>query len=488
MHNKRKMLGILLIITVATGISLALVSVAMATADVTNPVVTSVTPANGSTIFTNGGSTVYYQSGNSTPMVIKADYSDEVGGSGVDPANVMVHLDGENMLFDCPVQTASHVECNATAADLYPGSHTLDVYVMDYAGNLTVNPTTFNVVVDNAVPTYSNLSPTNGSTIYTSQLNSTSTNDPSALRFDYDLTDAAPSSGYSPMSHVNDTSPPSVTGAMIMGCTKTPTTNPTHYSCQANRAGLLHLGDNTLRVFLKDKVGNSNYSDPASNENHYTVVDDVVPAVSVTTDGITITATYSDPQPTGALSTNLASGIDLATNPPMIHLDGICLDDIEVCTTSATTMSCPVPGGLAPGDHPIEAMANDVAGNAGDGTGTLTIDPPPCSTAKPDLSLSSPEPFWGSYADYTDGTLSVTWTVNNIGTAPAANVMFTGSEPSPGVSLITAMPAAIGNIAVANSGIVVLQYHVPSGLLGFHVAMTGSAQNECATDTYTYPV
>ncbi|MHB1361327.1 MAG: hypothetical protein ACYCW5_01850 [Thermoleophilia bacterium] len=51
--------------------------------------------------------------------MIKADYSDEVGGSGVDPASIMVHLDGGNMLDNCPVQTASHLECSAAAADLY---------------------------------------------------------------------------------------------------------------------------------------------------------------------------------------------------------------------------------------------------------------------------------------------------------------------------------------------------------------------------------
>jgi hypothetical protein len=487
MRKKSKILGLLLVvISVAAITSLAIGSMAMAAdPDITAPVVTNVVPANGSTIYTNGSSTIYYQNGNSTPMVIRADYSDDAGGSGVDPAGVMVHLDGGNMLSDCPVQTDTHVDCNATAADLYPGGHTLDVYVFDYAGNFTVNQTTLTVVVDDQVPTYSNLAPAAGSTIYTSQLNSSSINDLSALRFDYDLTDPAPSSGYSPMSHVNDTSPPSVTGAMISNtsCVKTPATNPTHYSCQVNRAKLLHLGDNTLTVFLKDKVGNSNYSDP-SGVNHYTVVDDVAPTVSnITANPTTITATYTDPSPTGALSTNLASGINAGT--AMIHVDVTMIDG---CTATATGISCPTPAGLAVGTHAVEVTVADNTGNSGSGTGTLTIDPPPCSTSKPDLSLRSPSSFWGSYADYTAGTLSVTWTVNNIGSAPAANVMITGSVPSPEVTLISSMPAVIGNIAAGNSGSVVLQYHVPTGLLGFHVSMTGSAQNECTTDTYTYPV
>ncbi|MDO8737331.1 MAG: hypothetical protein Q7K29_09670, partial [Thermoleophilia bacterium] len=79
-------------------------SLAMAAGDVTAPLVTNVVPANGSMMFTNGSSTIYYQTGNTTPLVIKADYSDEVGGSGIDPSSVMVHLDGSNMLDNCPVQ------------------------------------------------------------------------------------------------------------------------------------------------------------------------------------------------------------------------------------------------------------------------------------------------------------------------------------------------------------------------------------------------
>lgn len=459
--------------------------------DLSEPSVTSVVPANGSTIYSNGSSTIYYQSGNTTPTVIRADYTDEAGGSGVDPASVMVHLDGGNMLSDCPVQTVSHVDCNATAADLFPGTHPLDVYVMDYAGNLTVNHTTLIVVVDDQAPTYSNLLPAAGSTLYTSQLNSTSTNDPSALRFDYDLTDAAPSSGYSPMSHINDSVPPGVAGAMIMqGCNKTPTsTNPTHYSCQANRAKLLHLGDNTLSVLLKDKVGNtsSNYTDPSSL-NHYTVVDDVAPTVSgVTANSTTITAAYSDPLPTGALSTLLASGINAGT--AMIHVDGNMI--MNGCTVTAAGISCPTPAGLAVGTHSIEAMVTDNSGNTGMATGSLTVDPPPCTVGKPSLSLAAPVASWGTYANYTARKLSVTWTVNNTGSTNASSVQLESSNSTYApITTVTAMPAAVGDIAGGGSGSVVVQYQLPTGTpitgSGFHVVNTASA-NDCGGNSYAYP-
>ncbi|MHB9112021.1 MAG: hypothetical protein ACYC4D_05275 [Thermoleophilia bacterium] len=450
--------------------------------DTTAPVVTNVVPADGSTIFTNGGSTIYYQSGNTTPLVIKADYSDETGGSGVDVASVMVHLDVSNMLMNCPVQTATHVECIATAADLTPGTHPVDIYVDDVAGNATMHRTWVTVVVDNAAPTYSNLSPADGSTIYTSQLNSISTNDLSALRIDYDLTDPAPSSGWSPMTHINESVPPGIAGAMISNtsCVKSPSaTNPTHYSCQMNRAKLLHLGDNTLSILLKDKVGNtsSDYSN-SSTLKHYTVVDDVDPLVSnIAADQTTITATYADPAPTGALSTNLTSGINAGT--AMVHVDGAMI--MMGCTATATGISCPTPSGLSAGTHSIEVMVSDDAGNLGMGTGTL------CVSGKPGVSVSIRSSYWASYADFTARELSVTLRFRNSGTDTAFATAMTGSTNTNGVSLSTAMPLAVGDLTGGANTEVTARYHIPVGVGNFKASITGSASDACGT-SYTYPV
>jgi len=468
-------------------VSLALGSLAMAVVDTTAPVVTNVVPTDGSTMYSNGSSTIYYQSGNTTPMVIKADYSDEVGGSGVEPLSVMVHLDGGNMLMNCPVQTASHVECVATAADLTPGTHPVDIWVDDIAGNRTINRTWVTVVVDNAAPTYSNLMPVNGSTILTSQLNSASINDLSALRIDYDLADPAPSSGYSPMSHVNESVPPGVMGAMISNtsCVKTPATNPTHYSCQMNRAKLLHLGDNTLSVLLKDMVGNksSDYSDP-STLKHYTVVDDVAPVVSgITADTTTISASYSDSLPTGALSTNLASGINAGT--AMVHVDGTMI--MMGCTATVTGISCPTPSGLSVGTHSIEVMVNDNAGNHGMAMGSLTIDPPPCTPGKPALTLSTAGASWASYADYLARELSVQLAVTNSGADAANSVAITGSTSTNGVTLSTPTPIDLGTVAGSANAATTVKYHVPSTTGSFKISVTASASDTCGT-SYTYPV
>ena len=489
MHKHGKsMIRILFLLTVTLIAGLMVQSIAQAVVDVTKPVVTSVTPVDGSTIYTNGTSTIYYQSGNATPLTIKADYTDETGGSGVDPASVMVHLDGMNMLDNCPVQTASHVECIATAADLYPGTHPLDIYVADLAGNLTMNRTWVTVVVDNVAPTYANLMPAGGSTILTSQLNSATINDMSALRFDYDILDAAPSSGVTPMSHVNESVPPGVVGGMISNtsCVKTPdAVNTTHYSCQVNRAKLLHLGDNTLSVLLKDRVGNlsSDYSNAATLK-HYMVVDDIAPTVGITAaNETTISATYSDPAPTGALSTSLTSGINPVT--AIVNVDGTTI--MTGCSANATGVSCSTPSGLAGGTHTVEVIVKDNAGNEGMATGTLSI----CTPVKPTLVLNAGVPSWDSYAAYLARDLSVDWTIHNTGSVDASSVTLTSFSNTNGVTIIGSPTASYGSIAAGASATQRLHYNVNNATgFSWHTVNTGTAVDAtCGTSpTYTYPV
>ncbi len=471
------MIGTVLIFT-----AFAVSATAGATADVTAPTVTNVIPADGSTIYTNGTSTTYYQLGNTTPLVIKADYADEAGGSGVDPTSVMVHLDVGNMLMNCPVQTASHVECTATAADLPPGTHPIDIYVADMAGNLTVNRTYVTVLADTSIPSFANLSPASGSIIYTSQLSSASASDPAALHFDYDIVDAAPSSGVAPMSHVNDTQPPSVSGAMIMGCTKTPDANfPTHYSCQVNRAKLLRLGDNTLTAFLKDHVGNSNYADPAA-VSHYTVIDDVAPTISTpAANPSTISASFSDPSPANALSTNLASGINPVS--AVIKIDGTAI--ASGCTAGAGSISCATPAGLAPGTHTIEVGVDDNSGNHA--SNSLTV-----ATGKPVLKLGAPAARWASYADYTAGILSVDWTLSNTGASIAKAATLTCTGNSNGILVNGPSTLTLGDIAAGGSATSTLRYEgfVNGGYVivgSWHTTNTGTAQDELG-NPYTYPV
>lgn len=475
------LLAVVGLLALSTGTAFAIV------VDTTAPTVSGVTPADGSTMYTNGASTIYYQFGNSTPLTIRATYGDEPGGRGVDPTSVMVHLDGSNMLFDCPTQTATEVACNATAADLFPGTHPVDIYVADLEGNMTMHRTWVTVVRDSSAPTYANLSIPGGSIIYTSQLGSSSINDLGALRFVYDIVDGTDSSSVVPMTHVNESVPPGVSGAMIMNssCVKTPdANNTTSYSCQVNRAKLLKLGDNTLSLLLKDRVGNmsSDYS-VAAGLNHFTVVDDVAPTVSgLSADASAIGASYSDPPPTGALSTSLAAGINGSTTT--VKVDG---STVSGCTATATGVSCPTPAGLSAGDHAVVVTVSDNAGNPGQGATTLTIDPPACVPGKPALSLTMTSIAWASYADFQARELSVGLRITNSGSDVANNVAITGSSNTNGVVLMTAAPIALGSIASSSAADTTAVYLVPTGVGSFRASVTASACDGCGT-SYGYPV
>lgn len=112
----------------------------------------------------------------------------------------------------------------------------------------------------------------------------------------------------------------------------------------------------------------------------------------------------------------------------------------------------------------------------------------PVEGGKPALSLGQPQPSWASVSDYQAGQLSVTWTVNNTGSAEAWSAQLTGSTDSNGVTLTTALPVSIGtgNILAGASGSVTLKYNVPTGVSSWQTAMTASAQDGIGA-TYIYP-
>jgi len=132
----------------------------------------------------------------SFPVTISADYADDAGGSGIKAESAMVHLDVGNMLMDCPVQTASHVECNANTSDLTTGTHSIDVYVEDNAGNGDWFHGSVTIVDDRA-PAVTYLGP--GAPGASTPINSTS------FTITGTYNDAAPSSGIaSAVASLND--------------------------------------------------------------------------------------------------------------------------------------------------------------------------------------------------------------------------------------------------------------------------------------------
>jgi hypothetical protein len=108
------------------------------------------------------------------------------------------------------------------------------------------------------------------------------------------------------------------------------------------------------------------------------------------------------------------------------------------------------------------------------------------TSSRPDLSVSQTGSFWASYADYTAGQLSVSYSVGNSAAAAAYDVAITASSNTSGVTVTSALPAAVGDIPAAGSAPVTLVYHVPAGVAVFNASLSGSA-SDSAGYPYEYP-
>lgn len=104
---------------------------------------------------------------------------------------------------------------------------------------------------------------------------------------------------------------------------------------------------------------------------------------------------------------------------------------------------------------------------------------------KPALTLSSPQAFWGSYADYIARELSVNWTVRDNG-MPAYDVKITSSVNNAGVTLLTGLPVSFGDIPAGGSSSQTLKYQTPNGVSRWYTIHNATAKDGCGT-SYTYP-
>lgn len=170
------------------------------------------------------------------------------------------------------------------------------------------------------------------------------------------------------------------------------------------------------------------------------------------------------------------------------------------------TLSLPSGLALAGGETATHTIASIPAGSTGQSTWSVqalsegdwtysvtgigqtvnrTISVPhTCTVGQPALSLSGVYPFWASYTDYTNGLLSVTYTISNGPGSNAYNVMMF-SQATNGVNPATPLPVAVGDIPAGSSATATLQYTVPSGVLSFTTMNGAIAADECG-NVYFY--
>jgi len=117
------------------------------------------------------------------------------------------------------------------------------------------------------------------------------------------------------------------------------------------------------------------------------------------TDNVTsIDASYIDP--------GNSSGINVSS--ANLILDNVLLTD---CYRDQLGISCPS-GMVSGGQHTVTVMVDDNLGHEAFTGGTFTVV---CSGARPGLTLELSDAFWGSYADYVEGLLTVNYLVHNTG-------------------------------------------------------------------------
>jgi hypothetical protein len=149
-----------------------------------------------------------------------------------------------------------------------------------------------------------------------------------------------------------------------------------------------------------------------------------------------------------------------------------------------TTFIYDIGGGSAGGTKTVPALIGQISDS-----GTPAVS---CGTdvavksdfcAKPALSLSKTSTYWGSYADYTAGLLSVDYSVGNSG-VNAYNVAVAGTVNTMGVTMASA--TAVGNVPSGSSAALTIKYNVPSGVGSFGTTVYATAGDLCG-NSYAYP-
>ncbi|MHB8859828.1 MAG: hypothetical protein ACYC6Z_10175 [Thermoleophilia bacterium] len=346
--------------------------------DVTAPTISSVSPANLSTIY-------------GTSTTVSATLGDNVGGSGinVDPAVTMVHVDSAMIMSGCTITTTS-ISCPTTVPLTY-GSHTLEIMTADNAGNpATTSSTTFNVG-DNVAPTVTYTAPTGTSNNASPTITGT-------------VTDPAPSGGLPTTATLNLSSDGGSTWPLALQYSCTITSGA--ISCPVT--DVLPGAPNTYnaKITVVDTATNSGSSAGTDTFTVDTTAPTVTPNGFGYLPGPTDGNWTSDTTPalSAAISGIGAGHINPAT--ATVTIDGSACDG--TVTANDTSISCTPVAVLAEGTpHTVVFSAEFNPGHPGTGTQHFNIDTsnPVISGLTPsgDIQTSTPT-LHAALADYGTGS------------------------------------------------------------------------------------
>ncbi len=331
-------------------------------------------------------------------------YSDsESGGAGIDASSAVVAIDGG--IISCSV-TNSQASCPVPQQSL--GSHEVDAYVSDNAGNWQKATAGFSVT-DNVAPVISNLQPAG-------------TAGGSSTVISAGFYDPAPSSGIASVSVYLD-------GAALSACNVDKSAGTVGCPVQGLALGSSH----TYTVTVADNASNSSTATGSFTVQDLTppVITGISPAGTVNPGNVVVSAGYYDLNDPNHIS----SGIDISS--VAVQLDGKLLLG---CHVTASSVSCPAYD-LAPGSspHAIGVSVKDNAGNSATMSGSFTIQdtlPPVITSISPSGSVSQasiPSP-WNveiSYQDVGSGMNASSVVVNLDGRKMAGCTIDAGSASCP---------------------------------------------------------
>jgi len=123
----------------------------------------------------------------------------------------------------------------------------------------------------------------------------------------------------------------------------------------------------------------------------------------------------------------------------------------------------------------IGAMGNAVVGESS------------CYCTQPALRLTQENVYWGTYANYTNRTLSIDYDVSNDSTnyANAHNLQILGTSNTAGVTSLS-HGRNVNMVSAGECELVTVKYNVPSGVGSFNTKVYVTTRDQCGT-SYDYP-
>jgi hypothetical protein len=128
-----------------------------------------------------------------------------------------------------------------------------------------------------------------------------------------------------------------------------------------------------------------------------------------------------------------------------------------------------------------------VMGMGGVSSATTPTDPAGCYCTQPALSLTKENVYWGSMADYSNGTLSVDYDISNNSDnyANAKNMQIVGTTNTAGV-LSVDHGRNINMVSAGECELVTVKYQVPPAVSVFSSTVYATTRDQCG-NSYSYP-